>query len=946
MTEHRDGATGRADATSVGPPLLEALSLLLTAAAIAWLPWLTREGRWPITLLVIAALVAGSAGVIADLITLPARSRTGAPGSVVGTAAHPAPPEARRRSGTASRHRSSFTTIVTLGDEPAELQRHSVELAALAGPCIVVAPDGLDLPDGLDATVVDGRQQALPAAVAAQRADDLGDDHRTKVRRAEHRCTDDAPVSLLEQAVALVQTDAVLLLSGRAAPIPQACRAAAALLDDDHPWAVGRTRLFNADGFAPDSRDRVDTELRRRASSVDLALWEPNATLVRTADLRNDPMTSRCPRGSWLRRRQASGSRALVCDDAFAFVASPAGPRTFWPESIAQSRGAAADASAGARSSHGLARCAALALTVRSCSAWSLVTWLMVLFTGTMSGELPFRTAHGALIALIGGALALRWAGLMLSVGGTPRPMRDLRSAVDRIPGSLGALRSAFTARVRPTPRRVSVRPLLWAGLLSAAVLATALVDHSPDTQMTPPAVAAALCTLVLLWLICIQVLVQRGWERTAFRVPLSLSVTMLGRVGETIDASPEGVAIELPLPGSAPSATLLAATATAGSAQERAATSEDATEHDATERDVTAQTTTTPSATVGSSPEQAAAEPVAAERAAGRSNSAAVELDRTRGVQAPMHPGDVVSVSIELDDQTTRQVAATIAWTRRTQRRDLVGLRLDLDASNRSAWAAQLLRAVSSPATDRPRNDEPPTRAARPRLAIDTPTTTSGTIATEPAATPGSEAAETADRELADTRRARPGRSRTARAPMATGAGPTFATRCFDVAGLVLTVGLSMLLLAVLGGAMLNLQAAVVRSGSMTPTIAQGAVVISESVPVASLRPGDVITRPAEGSNGTVTHRLVSATREGDQYRMQTRGDANETSETWTIPADARLQRVRWVVPSVGDAVSLLRSNVAIAVGAVVVVGLLIAALRIPRRRTGSHVGQHATPT
>ena len=78
MTEHRDGATGRADAISVGPPILEVLSLLLVAATIAWLPWLTREGRWPIALLVVAALIAGSAGVIADLITLPARRRAGA----------------------------------------------------------------------------------------------------------------------------------------------------------------------------------------------------------------------------------------------------------------------------------------------------------------------------------------------------------------------------------------------------------------------------------------------------------------------------------------------------------------------------------------------------------------------------------------------------------------------------------------------------------------------------------------------------------------------------------------------------------------------------------------------------------------------------------------------------------------------------------------------------
>jgi len=158
--------------------------------------------------------------------------------------------------------------------------------------------------------------------------------------------------------------------------------------------------------------------------------------------------------------------------------------------------------------------------------------------------------------------------------------------------------------------------------------------------------------------------------------------------------------------------------------------------------------------------------------------------------------------------------------------------------------------------------------------------------------------------------------------------------SRALDVVGLGATVLLSIVLLAVLGGAMLGLQAAVVRSGSMTPTIAQGSVVVSESVPVSSLRPGDVVTRPAEGAAEPVTHRLVSATRQGDTYLMQTRGDANESGETWTVPADSTLPRIRWVVPSIGDGIALLRSHLAVVLGLVVIGGLLIAALRLPARR------------
>jgi signal peptidase len=131
-----------------------------------------------------------------------------------------------------------------------------------------------------------------------------------------------------------------------------------------------------------------------------------------------------------------------------------------------------------------------------------------------------------------------------------------------------------------------------------------------------------------------------------------------------------------------------------------------------------------------------------------------------------------------------------------------------------------------------------------------------------------------------------------------------------------------------------------------MTPTIAQGSIVVSESERVGDLRPGDVITRPAEGQAEPVTHRLVSATRQGDDYLMQTQGDANSSGESWTIPADTTLQRVRWVIPSVGDVVALLRSNLAIVLGAVLVSGLLVLAVRSPARRThGAASGTRPTP-
>ena len=786
MTDDRPVTTGTGT-PAVRPRAagLEVASLLGTVAAVLWLPFLVRPGHAPIAVLVAVALLAGASGVLVDLVAGRRLHRLSSEGATDETT-----------ESTETAEDGTFTTIVVLGDEPDELQRHSVELAQQAGPCVVIAP--------------------------AERAhiEDLGVTVITSDRRAGAGGPDP-----LQRAIERVDTDAVLLLSGRAAPLAENCRAAAGRLDDTHPWAIGLTRPFNQDGFGSDSRGHVDALLRRRSAAVGLALWEPNATLVRTEEI--DP---RRPRGAWLRDRHAEGGRPATVDQPLALVAAPAGARTFWPESMAQQRGSAADAADAVRSGRGTARRVALGLLVRDCFAWSMLTWLLVLFTGTVSGELPMRTANGAFPALVLAALLLRWVGLYRSAGRTPHPFRDLRATVDDVPGSLAALPSAITGRVGRGPSRVAVRPLLWAGLLSVAVLVTALVDHSPDQPMTAPAVGAALLTLVLLWVVCIQVLVQRGWERTSFRVPLSRPARLDSREARTVDVSPEGLAVELPRVGS------------------------------------------------GDTP----GDPATGDRSG----------PAPSGLPAI---GSTTRVGVELDDGSSTDMDAAVMWTHHGHRRDLVGLRLELDESSRPQWAGLVLHAAETAAGVQ--------LAAEPGRTTRSPRTTRSTDRT-----PGPAATATA--------------------------GVSGRSRALDVVGLGATVLLSIVLLAVLGGAMLGLQAAVVRSGSMTPTIAQGSVVVSESVPVSSLRPGDVVTRPAEGAAEPVTHRLVSATRQGDTYLMQTRGDANESGETWTVPADSTLPRIRWVVPSIGDGIALLRSHLAVVLGLVVIGGLLIAALRLPARR------------
>src|SRR5690606_651160 len=130
MTDDRPVTTGTGT-PAVRPRAagLEVASLLGTVAAVLWLPFLVRPGHAPIAVLVAVALLAGASGVLVDLVAGRRLHRLSSEGATDETTE----PTETAGDGT-------FTTIVVLGDEPDELQRHSVELAQQAGPCVVIAP--------------------------------------------------------------------------------------------------------------------------------------------------------------------------------------------------------------------------------------------------------------------------------------------------------------------------------------------------------------------------------------------------------------------------------------------------------------------------------------------------------------------------------------------------------------------------------------------------------------------------------------------------------------------------------------------------------------------------------------------------------------------------------------------------------------------------------------
>ncbi|RCW45264.1 signal peptidase [Halopolyspora algeriensis] len=144
----------------------------------------------------------------------------------------------------------------------------------------------------------------------------------------------------------------------------------------------------------------------------------------------------------------------------------------------------------------------------------------------------------------------------------------------------------------------------------------------------------------------------------------------------------------------------------------------------------------------------------------------------------------------------------------------------------------------------------------------------------------------------------------------------------------------------AVVGGRTLT-----VLSGSMSPTIPAGSVVVTKPVDPASLHVGDVITfssrgPDALGSSHRVTHRIVAVDRTAESVSFTTRGDANEAVDAQPVVADDVIGKVWFHLPWLGWAHGRLPQIMLLGGGAVLLiigVGALRSALR-PSIETGDN--------
>jgi signal peptidase I len=132
------------------------------------------------------------------------------------------------------------------------------------------------------------------------------------------------------------------------------------------------------------------------------------------------------------------------------------------------------------------------------------------------------------------------------------------------------------------------------------------------------------------------------------------------------------------------------------------------------------------------------------------------------------------------------------------------------------------------------------------------------------------------------------------------------------------------------------------VLSGSMSPAIDTGDVVVTEPIAPAQAQVGDVVTfTDPEGTGKLFSHRVQSVHSGGGQVHFVTRGDANTSTERWNVAADGTVGRVLYRVPKVGWVLAWAGTGPG-RIGLLVLPALALCALglaRIWRREDGAGV-------
>jgi len=108
-----------------------------------------------------------------------------------------------------------------------------------------------------------------------------------------------------------------------------------------------------------------------------------------------------------------------------------------------------------------------------------------------------------------------------------------------------------------------------------------------------------------------------------------------------------------------------------------------------------------------------------------------------------------------------------------------------------------------------------------------------------------------------------------------------------------------------------------IVTSGSMSPTIDPGDVIVTQDVSSDEIETGDVVTfhDGSSADSGYITHRVVDIVDEDGERYFELQGDANDNPDEGLVPAEYAQGDLHWHIPYLGYLLLFARSSLGLLV-------------------------------
>ncbi|GAA0070295.1 signal peptidase I [Clostridium sardiniense] len=112
------------------------------------------------------------------------------------------------------------------------------------------------------------------------------------------------------------------------------------------------------------------------------------------------------------------------------------------------------------------------------------------------------------------------------------------------------------------------------------------------------------------------------------------------------------------------------------------------------------------------------------------------------------------------------------------------------------------------------------------------------------------------------------------------------------------------------------------VLTGSMSPTINPGSLIVVKKIDDNEVKEGDIITFKGSSTSNLTTHRVVEVIEKDKNIKFQTKGDANDVLDPMLIDGNLLVGKVVFDIPYMGKVMSFINQY------RVIIVVLIIAYL------------------